>query len=297
VLPTLFHLKTPFGAVAVPAFGVSLALSVLAGWYLVRRDERFRAEPLARLYLLAVVVAFFGARLAYLLGTPRAVRSGFDVIAIFDGGLSAFGAVVAALALLPLVARAERAERISLTAPAFADALAVPGLVAGAIVALGAYLAGASFGRLLPAAAPGFLRALGTFPRSAVHEDAVGRFPEGPPVLVHQLHAYAERLDVDAAASLPVHPVQLYEAALLAVAALAAHLYAREPRRAGHVAALGLASYALVRLATDPFRGDPERMRIGAISAPALASGVLLVVLAALGMQRAYRARASAPAA
>lgn len=297
MLPTLLHLRTPFGAVAVPAFGICLAVSVLVGWYLVRRDHRFRTEAMGRLYLLTVAAALFGARLAYVLGTPRAVRGGFDVIAIFDGGFSAFGALCAVLVFLPLVARAEQRAQIPVTARAFADALAVPGLVASALLSVGAYLAGASFGRLLPVTAPRFLRALGTFPRTPVHDDALGRFRAGPPVLTHQLHAHADRIAGDATASLPVHPVQLYEAALFALAAAVTFAFAKRAKVEGHVGALGLATYALARLATDPFRGDPERLRLGGVSAPSIASACVLVLLAGLAAQRAYRARASAPAA
>lgn len=303
--PTLFHVPSPFGAVAVHAFGVSLALAVLVGWYLLRRDPAMRTETAGRLYFVVVLTAIVGARALYVATLPRAVRAPFDIVALGDGGLVAFGAVPFVLALRPLLLRYARAGLLDVPLERFAARLALPALVGASIVCVGAYLAGSDFGRPLAASAPRTLRVLGTFPAAPVREGAIGRFvADGPPVLVHQRHAFPDRLAADAATSLPTHPVQLYEAALFALFALG--LYALErrggERAQGLAAPLAALAYAIVRLVTEPFRGDPERVRLGPTTLPvALGVAMALAALAiiAVDVLRARRARntSSTPAA
>ena len=289
--PTLFYLKTPFGVLAIHAFGVALAASVLLGWYMHRKDGAYANEATARLYFVTVLVAVVGARLGYVLTHPAFVRGAFDVFAVGDGGLYAFGALFAVLAFFVALARSGWAARASFDVPAFADVLALPAVLAAVFGALGAYLAGADFGRPLGTFAPKWLRALGTFPSHPAQEGLVGRFRDGPAVLQHQRDAFADRVAPDAASSLPVHPVQLYEALSLGFLALAIHLYARRDPARGRVTLVALFGYGAVRLFAELFRGDPERIRFGMITLPGTVATLTMFGAAALFARQVIASR------
>ena len=83
----------------------------------------------------------------------------------------------------------------------------MPALALGTVLTrIGCYLYGCDFGTPLGACAPGWLKALGTFPRW--HHDDLHVY--GSPAWLHHVDRYG--LARDSSASLPVHPTQLYEA-------------------------------------------------------------------------------------
>src|SRR5437868_15077404 len=71
---------------------------------------------------------------------------------------------------------------------------------------IGCYLFGCDFGKPLPPGAPDWLKSMGTFPHWGEGTLLHG---SGSPAWVQ--HVQHKVLDFDSAASLPVHPTQVYE--------------------------------------------------------------------------------------
>jgi phosphatidylglycerol---prolipoprotein diacylglyceryl transferase len=129
---------------------------------------------------------------------------------------------------------------------------------------------------------------LGTFPKWP--DDVAGAAAGSPAWVDHVLY---RGLPLAAKASLPVHPVELYEAGA-ALAIFAALVAVRRRRRfAGHAFVALVLIYGIARLLLESLRGDPERGLWGPLSASqwiALASFALV----ALGFRRLIRARHTA---
>ena len=166
MLPVLFTLPTPWGPQPIYAYGVLLGLSLIAGYQIAvrvgARKDGLPEDLLGIAYLAAALCGIAGARLLYVLENRETLRrqpiaGWFDVT---SGGVTAYGGFLGGL----LGAAAYLAwKRASLAA--FADA-AAPALALGTVLTrIGCYLYGCDFGTPLPTRAPGWLKALGTFPR------------------------------------------------------------------------------------------------------------------------------------
>jgi phosphatidylglycerol:prolipoprotein diacylglycerol transferase len=107
------------------------------------------------------------------------------------------------------------------------------------------------------------------------------RFPADSPPWQHQMEA--GRILRAATDSLPVHPVQLYEAAFnLALYALLAWQYRRRGQRVGSTTALYLLAYSLGRYAMETFRGDDRLHWWGLSVSQHVSIGVFLMGVLAL---------------
>jgi phosphatidylglycerol:prolipoprotein diacylglycerol transferase len=140
----------------------------------------------------------------------------------------------------------------------WADA-AVPSVALGvAFTRIGCYLFGCDFGKPLPSSAPAWVARLGTFPRWSEESFAPG--VGSPAWLEHVSH---RGLSPDAAASLPVHPTQLYEslAGLVIFGLLLA--VRRQQRFRGQVFLTFAFAYGALRFAIESLRDDPERGTFG----------------------------------
>jgi phosphatidylglycerol---prolipoprotein diacylglyceryl transferase len=224
------------GALPLPSFGVLLALALALGVWLTLRAARRDGLPAALaadVCVAAIVGGVLGARASYVLLHLRELESFSHVFAFRDGGLTAHGGVLGALAGVYLAVR-----RSGASLPGWLDA-AAPGFVLGvAITRVGCWLEGCDFGRRWSAPPPWVAR-LGTFPAGS--------------------RAWQEQVVTgDLAAStthaLPVHPTQLYEAAG-ALMLLSVVLITRGRKRsAGQLALISLGGYWLLRVAVDMWR-------------------------------------------
>jgi phosphatidylglycerol:prolipoprotein diacylglycerol transferase len=183
------------GSIEVGGFGAMLALSLGVGvWLTQRAAERrglSRADS-ASVCAVAAVSGIVGARVGYALLHPSELGSVLGVLAFFDGGLVAHGALA-----FGVVAAFVASRRRGLLPLGWLDA-ASTGLALGVVLTrVGCWLEGCDFGRVLGDGAPRFLARLGTF-------------PAGSPAWVEQVTTQA--LPASAPAALPVHPAQLYEA-------------------------------------------------------------------------------------
>ncbi len=239
--PVLFQIPTPWGPLVAWSHGACLTAAVLAGWYLwVIPAGEVSAERRARVYLAGLAAGVVAGKILY------ATLYGGTLL---DGGLAPTGFVLGGIFIgwvtreaLDVTAR----RRAAMLAPLFVF-----------FIALGQWLHGAAYGALL--SGPAFLERLGTYP--AWEDEA------GPPAwLAHRALGL-----VDSQASLPTHPVQLYEAA--GALALWALLRWRPTQ------ALSLGGIGALALALEPLRAQRPT---GAYLAP-----VALLVVAAIG----WRAR------
>ncbi|HLK39833.1 MAG TPA: prolipoprotein diacylglyceryl transferase family protein [Polyangiaceae bacterium] len=244
------------------AYGVMLGLSLVVGWYLtlpLAERDGLPKETMANCYVVTALAALAGARILYVLTNTEEFRSPWDLFALRNGGLVAYGGFIGGLLgswgfLAP--------KKIRLLA--WADD-AVPSLASGLLITrLGCYLFGCDFGKRLPDGAPHWVKTLGTFPHWAAGTLAAG---DGSPAFVRHMELYrgtpleAELLKTNA--SLPVHPTQIYES-LVGLALLGLLLWQRKSTRfRGQVFFLFVFAYGALRFLLELWRDDVERGSYG----------------------------------
>jgi phosphatidylglycerol:prolipoprotein diacylglycerol transferase len=258
------------------SFGVLVAAGIGAAVLVTRRLARRQGIPEEAVDTVAVVslaAGVVGARLLYAATNPGDFPSIAGVLELGQGGLSLPGGL--ALGVLAAIVYLKRAK---IRAAPFLDAAAPGALLGASLGHLGAYLAGADYGRPLGGAAPEWLVRLGAFPR---WPDGLVAGADGPPALVDQV--LSGRLPLGATASLPVHPTQLYDA--VGSLGLAAVLLVLASRRRFHgaVALSALGAHGALRFFVGALRDDPERGLLGpSISigwTGSLAAGLLVALI------------------
>ena len=230
-----------------------LGLSLVVGFQLTvrlaQRDAGIDRDVSGNACLVAVLVGVLGARLLYVAVNPEIMEdTGGSWWSVQAGGLMGLGGLVAGFLAAFVYLRIKHVSVMRV-----ADA-AMPGLAVGVVLTrLGSYLYGSDFGIRLGDGAPAFLKALGTFP----HWQDSTLF--GAPAFAYHVERYG--LARDAAASYPVHPVQLYEASfgllLLGLAVFLRRLDGVVPGRRflRFVGVYGLGAFLLSYLRDDPDRG------------------------------------------
>jgi phosphatidylglycerol:prolipoprotein diacylglycerol transferase len=236
--PVLVEL--PGGTRAIGSYGLLVLLGIaVAGGLAVRATARARLDVGAAFAVLALAVAggLAGSWLTFAL--VELVRTGsLDAVAR-GGGLVFFGAVPGGL-----VAAWAGGRWLRLDVVRVLD-LAAPGLAAGhALGRMGCFLGGCCFGKAF----------------------------DGPWSVL-----YVHPLAPAAHPSVPRHPTPLYEAAgLLGIALVLAFLPLRRVG-VGARAALLLALYAVLRVATELTRGDAVRGVLAGVSTSQAIAAIALV--------------------
>lgn len=255
---------TSYEAPNVPiyAYGVMLGISLVVGWYLtlpLSEKDGLPKETMANCYVITALAALAGARLLYVITNPDEFKSIWDLFALRNGGLVAYGGFIGGLVgswayLAP--------KKIRLLA--WADD-AVPSLASGLLITrIGCYLFGCDFGTRLPDGAPRWLKTLGTFPHWAPGTLASG---EGSPAYVRHLDLYRgsglEQELIKMNSSFPVHPTQLYES-IVGLGLLVLLLWQRKYTRfRGQVFFLFVFAYGFLRFVLELWRDDVERGSYG----------------------------------
>ena len=238
-------------------YGVFVALGFLAAvwnWNLLAKRDNRPAGFGSEMGFWAMVAGLLGARLAYVLANiDHYAVNPIEIIRFDQGGLIFYGGFLGGF--LGLVAFAKK-RKIS-----FLDLgdYAVTGLVLGHVFGrIGCFLNGCCFGTICS------------------HSAGIS-FPPGSPASIEQTTA---GLLPYGAASLPVYPIQLYEAAFnLLVYGVLVYAYLHR-RRPGRVGALYLMLYPAGRFLFEFLRGDPRVQVMGLSVAQALS----LVFLIAGGL-------------
>jgi prolipoprotein diacylglyceryltransferase len=231
--------------------GLATLLGSALALRLAGRDGASRLHT-ARAIACAYFGALFGGYLFEALRALPAAAMAGSWHPVTHAGRAAYGGLIFGAGAAALYLRLSRQP----LAPFF-DRVAVGTGLVFAMVRTGCFLAGCDYGQ--PTASPLGLR----FPRgslAAIEHAHRGFVPIGAP-------------------SLPVHPTQLYEAALGLIAGLLAGLRLADGRRDGRAFATFLAVYAPGRFVIELFRGDRDRGQALGLST---AQWVSLVVVAGL---------------
>jgi phosphatidylglycerol:prolipoprotein diacylglycerol transferase len=134
-----------WGAIHVRSYGLMLAVSFLVGtWFALREARRLRLDEdkLVSVILVALVAGVLGARAMYVIEHVEQFRREWGtVLALWQGGLTLYGGVVAGAAAALAVAR-----RLGLPMWSVADAL-TPSLALGMMFGrVGCFLNGCCYG-------------------------------------------------------------------------------------------------------------------------------------------------------
>lgn len=258
-------------SVLAPGWFTMVALGAVAGAALVVRrararglDVRVALRALIAGYAVAIAAGIAGPILALML---EQLAAGQPVRVRWAGMTSWFGIAGGVVAMVIVV------RRDGVRVAAFLDCVALPAGVTLAVARVGCFLAGCDYGTV--SSAPWAMR-----------------FPAGSPAWA--AHVDAGLVPASRAASLPVHPTQLYEVALgvalVAVAAAVAR-WRRAARMPGaEIVAVGLA-YAVGRFAIEALRADLSRGVSFGLSTGQWMSAAMIAALAVVAA-RVARGRA-----
>jgi phosphatidylglycerol:prolipoprotein diacylglycerol transferase len=267
VHPVLFRLSLPWlGEVPIYTWGVMLGVSLIVGWYLTlgrAQADGLPREMLANCYVITALAALAGARLLFVVTNPDAFESA-SVFELRSGGMVAYGGFLGGFLGSFAYLRWKKFPLLP-----WGD-VGVLSLASGLFFTrIGCYLYGCDFGRRLDEGAPAWLARMGTFPH----------WPEGTVQGGHGSEAWAHHIEngwiaPDAEVSLPVHPTQLYEAAVgLGLLVLLLWLRGRQRFR-GQIFLTFVFLYGFARFALELVRDDAHRGNVP----PSLATHVLLAV-------------------
>jgi len=278
----------------IGSYSAFLLLGLVAGYLLLRwRAVRvgIRGSHVDNLGLLIAVASLFGARFfSWLFYFPSGI-SLWSALTSVGGGMVFYGGVVFGVAAALLYARLARVP-IATLLDAGTPALAL-GLAIGRV---GCYLAGCCWGDLcvsnaqlakLPDSA--IARQVQTFPSLSKPTFPLSVSFPGDTGAFRQHHELG-LIDANAARSLPVHPVQLYEAVLALLLCAGLHWRFHQRRWPGQVACWFAFGYAGIRFLTEYFRADNSPEYWGFTL-----SQVISLLIAALGLSAVLWHRNSQP--
>ncbi|MEA2697898.1 MAG: hypothetical protein QOI66_2169 [Myxococcales bacterium] len=247
----------------LPDYFLLAAMAALLGAMIaLRLCARDGASPLHTAYAIACayVAALGGGYLFEALRALPAAATSDSWRPITHAGRAAYGGLLAAIIAAVLYLRAARQPIVP-----FFDRVAVGTGLTFALVRTGCFIEGCDYG--MPTGS-----VLGV------------RFPRGSlAALDHARRGFVPH----GAASLPVHPTQLYEAALGLVAAALAALALRRGRRDGAAFATFLGIYSIGRFAIECLRGDQDRGHALGLSTAQWVSVTIVGALAVAVVRRA----------
>jgi phosphatidylglycerol---prolipoprotein diacylglyceryl transferase len=229
-----------------------LLLGFFFGWLLMRKRAvaaGIAARHIDNLVILLLIAGLVGGRLASRLFYMPNV-SFIDAFKIWQGGgLVFYGGFIGGILATIGYARVQK-----LPMAKFLDVCAPSVLVGLALGRVGCFMAGCCFGDLC-VAAPNLepTKQYQVYTAPALSPQFLGvQYPKKSDAFAQ--HSKLGLIEKDAAKSLPVHAVQLYEAAI--VMALAIWLHRRKPLFDGEIAIRLLACYSVARFVLEFFRGD-----------------------------------------
>ncbi len=265
--PVLFS----FGGLTIHWYGVMMALGMMAGmlsWAWVGRRENRSLNFSSDLLFWIVIAAVLGARAAYIASEWEYFMDHPHMLHRVDqGGLIYYGGMIAATGAVFLFAKIKKEPVLALY-----DFVATSLPLAHAFGRVGCFLNGCCHG-------------------SVCSDGLCVRYPAQSFAWSHQLH---EKLLTGAETrSLPVHPVQLYEAGLAIGIYILLLVVHRKRRRSGMTTAAYLMLYPTVRFFLEFLRGD-ERERLAVFTVAQTVS--LALFLCGLTLFAVVRLRNGRPA-
>ncbi len=268
----------------VASYPVMMLLGFFAGWLVARlRAPGYGIRPahLDNISLLLPIAGVFGAR--FFARLFYAKLSLFEALKVWQGdGLVFYGGFIFGIGTVLLYGGVRRIPLLKLC-DCLAPTLAI-GLAFGRI---GCFLGGCCWGDICVDSAvvaklpPTVARQIQTIPQiSGSGWPLAVRFP--PKSDPYQQHLRLSLIDSDAVASLPVHPVQLYESALAAALALLLHRRFRGQEKPASASIALLAGYAVIRFATEFLRADNKEYKFGLTISQVISVDILVFCALAL---------------
>ncbi len=234
----------------VTPFGLIFLLAIAASWYLARRNAglvNIHGSHVDLLLPITIIVGVAGGALLSLLMPMDTMIAGEQLQT--DVRIRLFGFLgTGAIAVFVYSRVARLAFRRLL------DILALPTIAGLMIHRVGCFLAGCCWGDIVSGnPASSFASQITTLP----FLDGLSKGVQYPPgSLPYEQHLAMELIEPGALASLPVYPVQLYEAVLLIVVLLMLWPLAWRRLPRGTLMLLTVCSYALIRFLIEFLRAD-----------------------------------------
>jgi phosphatidylglycerol---prolipoprotein diacylglyceryl transferase len=263
----------------ISAYPVLLLLGFFFGWLLARSRARFYGilpRDLDNIGLVLPLAGLFGARFFARLFYAKLPL--LDALKVWEGdGLVFYGGFIfgiGAVLLYGLLRKIRLSNLVDCVAPSVAL-----GLAFGRI---GCFMAGCCWGDVcLPRGElavvhdPQMVKRIQTFPAISPSNWPLSvKFPKRSDA--YQQHVKLGLLSAEAANSLRVHPVQLYEAFLAASLCAYLCLQSRRARHQGDIALAMLAGYAAIRFATEFLRADNKVYAFGLTFSQVVSIWILL---------------------
>jgi phosphatidylglycerol:prolipoprotein diacylglycerol transferase len=254
-----------FTSIPIHSYGVMLGLSLVVGWYLtlgLAQKDGLPKETMANCYVFTALSAVIMSRVLYYVTNPSEFQSIWEIFALWRGGLVAYGGFLGGFVGSVIYLRREKVPLWP-----WAD-VAAPSLASGLLLTrIGCYLFGCDFGKPLPSASPEWLKKLGTFPHWTE-----GTLPRGSGSPAWMQHVQQHLIDFDTAASLPVHPTQIYESLVGGLLLVLLFAVRRHLKFRGQVFLTFTFAYGVLRFLLEMIRDDFERGEFG----PHLAEHVMI---------------------
>lgn len=217
----LIHIYGPF---SIHSFGLLIAIGLIAFVWLASRHpwrkKLVNENQFINIICISIVIGVLGGRILYVITEWESIGSFFEIFALWRGGFSLLGSILAIALVLPLYLKSQRIPVLP-----FFDLLALFAPLLQAIARIGCFFAGCCYG--LPT----------VLPWAVVYQesDAIG------PVCIG------------------LHPAQLYSAGLLLVIFLVLYFIVQHRvTRAGQLLCIYLMLSSAERFIIDFFRGDQE---------------------------------------
>lgn len=139
--PSLFHI---YGPIYIQSYGLAIAVGLIIFIWLIQKHPRFKQLHLEQSFtdilFVGIIAGIVGGRLLYIL-TEGPVTSWVDVIAIWQGGFSILGTIIAILLVVPWYIRYRNVPILP-----FFDLIAIHAGLLQAISRLGCFCAGCCYG-------------------------------------------------------------------------------------------------------------------------------------------------------
>ena len=275
----------------ISSYSVFLLLSFFFGWLLARsRGPRYAIprRDIDNIVLMLPFVGLFGARLFARLFYAKLPF--LEALKVWEGdGLVFYGGFILCVAAILVYGAFRHLNLVNLS-----DCLAPSVALGLAFGRIGCFMAGCCWGdvcvdraQLAAVNDPAVVQRIQTIPPISQSSWPIAvQFPQRSDI--YKQHARYHLVSATATKSLPVHPVQLYEAFL--AAGLCAYLALRSARRApGDIALMLLVGYAVIRFGTEFLRADNKLYALGMTFSQVVSVYILLGCAAIAGLRALLR--------
>ena len=217
----LLHLCGPF---SIYSYGLAIAIGLMVFTMLCLKNKTITriisTEKFIETVGLSLIVGLSGARILYLLNSWHRIESFGEIFAVWSGGLSALGGIIAILIIIPWYLKYIKVPALPLL-----DVAALNAPLLHAISRLGCFMAGCCYGR---------------------------------PSNVFWAITYTD-VDSEAPMNIPLHPTQLYTALLLLITFfIFRYIIYKRVTTPGFMLMIYLMAEAIIRFSMDYVRDDIE---------------------------------------